>query len=53
MDTTNNRLVINDGATAGGRRRPSCPKSITNSRTAVSDAAYTALAPTGWSPTQR
>jgi hypothetical protein len=37
VDTTNNLLVVNDGATAGGWRHALA------SRTAVSDAPYTAL----------
>ena len=42
FDTTNNRLVANDGATVG---RPAVAfEVITNSRTAVSDASYTVLA---------
>jgi hypothetical protein len=44
MDTTNNRLVINDGTTAGGWPLAKLSEVQTNSRTAVSDAAYTALA---------
>jgi Major tropism determinant N-terminal domain len=44
MDTTNNRLVVNDGSTAGGWPAAKLSEVITNTRTAVSDAAYTALA---------
>jgi Major tropism determinant N-terminal domain len=44
MDTTNNRLVINDGATTGGNPLAKLSEVITNARTAVSDAAYTVLA---------
>jgi hypothetical protein len=44
MDTTNNRVVINDGALAGGYPTAKLSEVITNTRTAVSDAAYTALA---------
>lgn len=44
IDTTNNRLVINDGATAGGFSAAKLSEVITNGRTAVSDAAYTVLA---------
>jgi hypothetical protein len=44
MDTTNNRLVINDGATAGGFSAAKLSEVITNGRTAVSDASYTVLA---------
>ena len=43
MDTTNNRLVVNDGATAGGWPVAKLAEVVTNGRTAVSDAAYTAL----------
>jgi hypothetical protein len=44
MDTTNNRLVVNDGSTVGGWAAAKLTEVITNTRTAVSDAAYTALA---------
>jgi hypothetical protein len=44
MDTTNNRLVVNDGVTVGGAPLAKLSEVITNGRTAVSDAAYTALA---------
>jgi major tropism determinant Mtd-like protein len=44
MDTTNNRLVVNDGSTAGGWAAAKLTEVITNTRTAVSDAAYTVLA---------
>ena len=43
MDTTNNRLVLNDGSTAGGWAAAKLTEVITNTRTAVSDAAYSAL----------
>jgi hypothetical protein len=43
MDTTNNRLVVNDGATVGGWPAAKLTEVITNTRTVVSDAAYTAL----------
>jgi Major tropism determinant N-terminal domain len=43
MDTTNNRLVVNDGVTAGGAPQAKLAEVITNTRAAVSDAAYTAL----------
>ena len=43
FDTTNNRLVANDGATVGGNPAAKLAEVITNTRTAVSDAAYTAL----------
>jgi hypothetical protein len=42
-DTTNNRLVLNDGVTLGGFPAAKLSETITNTRTAVSDAAYTAL----------
>jgi Major tropism determinant N-terminal domain len=44
IDTTNNRLVINDGVTVGGIALAKLSEVITNTRTAVSDAAYTVLA---------
>ena len=44
FDTTNNRLVANDGATVGGTPAAKLSEVITNSRTAVSDASYTVLA---------
>jgi hypothetical protein len=43
VDTTNNRLVLNDGATTGSWAAAKLAEVITNTRTAVSDAAYTAL----------
>jgi hypothetical protein len=43
VDTTNNRLVVHDGATAGGWPAARLADVSTASRTAVSDAAYTAL----------
>lgn len=43
MDTTNNRLVINDGSTAGGWAAAKLSEVQTNSRTPVSDTAYTVL----------
>lgn len=43
MDTTNNRLVVNDGVTVGGAPLAKLSEVQTNSRTSVSDAAYTAL----------
>jgi hypothetical protein len=42
-DTTNNRLVLNDGVTLGGAPHAKLAEVITNTRTAVSDVAYTAL----------
>jgi hypothetical protein len=44
VDTTNNRAVVNDGATAGGWPAAKLAEVITNARTAVADAAYTAHA---------
>ena len=44
VDTTNNRLVLQDGATAGGFAAAKLSEVVTNTRTAVSDAAYAALA---------
>ena len=43
FDTTNNRLVVNDGMTVGGNPAAKLAEVITNTRTAVSDAAYTVL----------
>ncbi|MHB8885799.1 MAG: hyaluronate lyase N-terminal domain-containing protein [Methylovirgula sp.] len=43
VDTTNNRLVVHDGATLGGFSAAKLSEVVTNMRTAVSDAAYTAL----------
>jgi Major tropism determinant N-terminal domain len=44
MDTTNNRLVVNDGVTVGGTPLAKLSEVQTNSRTPVGDAAYTVLA---------
>jgi len=44
MDTTNNRLVVNDGSTIGGWPAAKLSEVITNTRTAVNDAAYSVLA---------
>ena len=44
VDTTNNRVVVQDGATAGGFTAAKLAEVVTNTRTAVSDANYTALA---------
>ncbi len=44
VDTTNNRVVVNDGATAGGFAAAKLGEVITNTRTSVADAAYSALA---------
>ncbi len=43
VDTTNDRVTIHDGATAGGFAAARLSEVITNGRTPVSDAAYTAL----------
>jgi hypothetical protein len=43
MDTTNNRLVISDGTTPGGFPSAKLSEVVTNTRTAISDAAYTVL----------
>jgi Major tropism determinant N-terminal domain len=43
VDTTNNRLVVQDGSTAGGWPAAKLSEVITNTRTPVSDANYTAL----------
>ena len=43
VDTTNNRAVVNDGATMGGWPAAKLAEVVTNTRTAVNDAAYTAL----------
>jgi Major tropism determinant N-terminal domain len=43
MEITNNRFVINDGTTAGGHPAARLDEVVTNTRTAVSDAAYTVL----------
>jgi Major tropism determinant N-terminal domain len=43
FDTTNNRIVANDGVTIGGYPIPKLSEVQTNSRTAVSDTAYSAL----------
>ena len=43
VDTTNNRALIGDGATAAGWPAAKLSEVITNTRTAVSDANYTAL----------
>jgi hypothetical protein len=44
VDTTNNRAVVNDGSTAGGWPAAKLVEVVTNTRTSVSDAAYSALA---------
>jgi hypothetical protein len=40
VDTTNNRAVVSDGATAGGWPAAKLAEVITNARTAVADASY-------------
>jgi len=44
VDTTNNRVVVQDGATAGGFAAAKLSEVVTNTRIAVSDANYVALA---------
>jgi hypothetical protein len=44
VDTTNNRVVVQDGATAGGFAAAKLAEVLTNARTQVSDGNYTALA---------
>ncbi len=44
VDTTMNRLVLQDGATAGGFPAAKLAEVVTSTRTAVSDAAYAAQA---------
>ena len=44
VDTTNNRVQVHDGVTAGGWPAAKLAETVTNTRTAVSDAAYAALA---------
>ena len=44
IDTTNNRVVVQDGTTAGGFAAAKLSEVLTSNRTQVSDAAYTALA---------
>ncbi len=44
VDTTDNRVILHDGATVGGWPAAKLAEAITNTRTAVSDVAYTALA---------
>src|SRR5271166_5078515 len=43
VDSTNNRLVLQDGSTAGGFAAAKLSEVVTNTRTAVADAAYTSL----------
>lgn len=44
MDTSNNRLVVSDGSTAGGWAAAKLSEVITNTRIAVNDAPYSVLA---------
>ena len=44
IDTTNNRVVVQDGATAGGWAAAKLSEVLTNARTQVSDGGYTVLA---------
>jgi hypothetical protein len=44
VDTTNNRLQVHDGVTAGGWPAAKLSEVVTNTRTAILDVAYTALA---------
>lgn len=44
IDTTNNRIQVHDGVTAGGWPAAKFTEVVTNGRTAVADANYTALA---------
>jgi hypothetical protein len=43
VDTTNNRLVLQDGATPGGFAAAKLAEVVTNARVSISDAPYTAL----------
>jgi hypothetical protein len=43
VDTTNNRLVLQDGSTAGGYAAAKLSEVVTNTRTAIADASHTAL----------
>jgi hypothetical protein len=44
VDTTNNRIVVNDGSTAGGWPADKLAEVITNTRSTVSDTNYTVQA---------
>lgn len=44
VDTTNNRVQVHDGATPGGWAAAKLAEVVTNTRAAVADANYTALA---------
>ena len=43
VDTSNNRLILQDGATAGGYAAAKLSEVVTNARTAIVDASYAAL----------
>lgn len=43
VDTTNNRVQVHDGTTPGGWPAAKLSEVVTNTRTAVADASYTAL----------
>ncbi len=47
VDTTNNRVTVHDGATAGGFAAAKLSEVVTNARTAVNDAPYSVLATDG------
>ena len=53
VDTTNNRICIGDGSTAGGWPAAKLAEVTTNTRAAVSDAAYTALTTDRMTPIRR
>ena len=44
VDTTNNRIQVHDGVTAGGWPAAKLAEVVTNTRASVADAAYAALA---------
>src|SRR5665213_2272944 len=44
IDTTNNRVQVHDGATAGGWPAAKLAEVLTNRRSAVGDADYTGIA---------
>jgi Major tropism determinant N-terminal domain len=43
VDTSNNRIVLQDGSAAGGYPAAKLSEVVTNARTAISDASYAAL----------
>jgi hypothetical protein len=43
IDTTNNRLIVQDGVTAGGWPAAKLSETVTNTRIAINDTAYSAL----------